>query len=123
MLKYQKQGTGIATNIRVEFQTFSFVVLRAFQSKYGAPEFLAFDLKELKAKLGGCISALSGECTAEISVKFFNSEVSAWEYDVEPFPITVVVDQMPNELVSSFVKVKLIEDWYFSLSISLSLVF
>lgn len=104
LVKYQKQGTGIATNIRIEFQTFSFVVLRAFQSKYGAPEFLAFDLKELKAKLGGCISALSGECTAEISVNFFNAEVSAWEYAVEPFPVTVVVDQMPNELVSCLLK-------------------
>lgn len=101
LLKYQKQGTGIATNIRVEFQTFSFVVLREFQSKYGAPEFLAFHLKELKGKLGGCISALSGECTAEIAVSFYNSEVGAWEYAVEAFPITLDVDQMPNELVSN----------------------
>ena len=101
LLRYQKQGTGIATSIRVEFQTVSFVVLRAYQSKYGAPEFLAFNLKELKARLGGCLSALSGECTAGISVDFFNAEVSAWEYAVEPFPFTLSVDQMPNELVSN----------------------
>jgi hypothetical protein len=102
LVKYQKRGTGIATNIRIEFQTFSFVVLRAFQSKYGAPEFLAFKLKELKAKLGGCISALSGECSAGISIDFYNAEVSAWEYAVEPFQINIAVDQMPNELVSIF---------------------
>jgi hypothetical protein len=100
LLRYQKRGTGIATSIRVEFQTFSFVVLRTFQSKYGAPEFLAFNVREFKAKLGGCMSALSGECTAGISVNFFNNEVSDWEYAVEPVPITLAIDQMPNELVS-----------------------
>lgn len=99
-VKYQKRGTGIATNIRVEFQTTSFVVLRAFQSKYGAPEFLALNLKELKAKLGGCVSALSGECSAGISVDFYNSEGGTWDYAVEPFDVALSVDQMPNELVS-----------------------
>jgi hypothetical protein len=100
LIKYQKRGTGIATSIRVEFQTFSFVVLRDFKSKYGAPEFLAFNLRELKARLGGCMSALSGDCTTAISVDFYNAEVSDWEYAVEPFPITLSIDQMPNELVS-----------------------
>jgi hypothetical protein len=99
-VKYRKRGTGIATNIRVEFQTISVVALRAFQSKYGAPEFLALKLKELKAKLGGCASALSGECSAGISVDFYNSEVGTWDYAVEPFQVTLSVDQMPNELVS-----------------------
>jgi hypothetical protein len=100
LVRYKKSGSGVATNIRAEFQTFSFVVLRTFQSKYGAPELLSFDLSQLKAKLGGCMSALSGECSAGISVGFFNSDVSAWEYAVEPFPIKLAVNQMPNELVS-----------------------
>ena len=104
LVRYQRRGTGIATSIRVEFHTFSFVLLRAFRSKYGTPEFLAFNLKEMKARLGGCMSALSGECTAGISVDFFNAEVSAWEYAVEPFPVTLAVDQMPNEIVSDIVQ-------------------
>lgn len=100
LMKYQKRGTGIATMIRVEFQTVSFVILRAYRSKFGAPEFLSFNLKEMKAKLDGCMSALTGECNAGISVDYFNSEVGVWDHAVEPLPIAVHVDQMPNELVS-----------------------
>ena len=99
LMKHKKHGTGIATNIRVELQNFSFVVLRTFQSKYGAPEFLSFNLKELKARLTGCMSALTGESTAYISMDFFNSEISEWEHAVEPFPMKIQVDQMPNELI------------------------
>ena len=98
-LKYQTKGTGIATNIRVELQTFSFVVLRTFQSRFGAPEFLSFNLNQFKARLNGCLSALSGECTSQISVGFYNSEVSEWEHAVEPFPLKLSVDQMPNEMI------------------------
>jgi hypothetical protein len=108
LLRYQKKGTGIATNIRIEVQTFSFVLLRAFRSKYGAPEFLSFNLRELKSRLGGCMSALSGESTAGISVDFYNAEVSDWEYAIEPFSVSLSVDQMPNELVSGSV----VEDDY-----------
>eukprot|EP00536_Pseudo-nitzschia_multiseries_P006274 jgi/Psemu1/318867/estExt_fgenesh1_pm.C_1300027 len=99
LLKYQKKGTGIATNIRVELQNFSFVVLRTFQSRYGAPEFLSFNLNHLKTRLNGCVSALSGEFITDISVDFYNSEVSEWEYAVEPFPLKLSVDQMPNEMI------------------------
>ena len=101
LVRYQKRGTGIATSIRVEVQTFSFVLLRAFRSKYGAPEFLSFNVREFKSRLGGCLSALSGEGAASISVDFYNSEVSDWEYAIEPFSVVLGVDQMPNELVST----------------------
>lgn len=97
--RYRKRGTGIVTNIRVELHAFSFVVLRDFKTKYGAPEFLALNLIGMKVRLGGCLSALSGECSATISVDFFNAEVSDWEYAVEPFPMIISIDQMPNELV------------------------
>ena len=98
-LKQQEKGTGIATNIRVELRSFSFVVLRTFQSKYGAPEFLSFNLEDFKISLNGCVSALSGECESQISVDFYNSEVSDWEYAVEPFPLKLSVDQMPDEMI------------------------
>lgn len=101
LVSYQKRGTGIATNVRMEFHTLSFVVLRDFQTKYGAPEFLAFNLTDVKARLGGCMSALSGEIGGTVSVDFYNAEVSDWEYAVEPFPIALCIDQMPNELVST----------------------
>lgn len=96
---YRKRGTGIATSIRMELHTFSFVVLRDFKTKYGAPEFLALNVIDMKARLGGCLSALSGSCNATISVDFFNAEVSDWEYAVEPFPLIISIDQMPSELV------------------------
>lgn len=99
MAAYRKRGTGIATSIRMELHAFSFVVLRDFKTKYGAPEFLALNLVDMKARLGGCLSALSGNCSATISVDFFNAEVSDWEYAVEPFPLIVSIDQMPSELV------------------------
>jgi hypothetical protein len=99
LLKYQKRGTGIATNIRVELQRISFVVLRTFESKYGAPEFLSFNLVEFKTMLRGCMSALAGECFTGVSVDFYNPEIPEWEEVVERFAIKLLVDQMPNELV------------------------
>lgn len=99
LIRYQKKGTGIATRLRAEIRTFSFVLLRAYKSHFGAPEFLDFNVKEVKGFVSGCMSALSGECSAFISVNFFNSEVSDWEYAVEPFPFTLSIEQMPNELV------------------------
>ena len=100
-VRYQKKGTGIATNVRAEVDAFSFVLLRAFKSHSGAPEFMDFCVQQVKLKLGGCMSALSGEITAQMSINSFNSEVNDWDYAVEPFPFSMSVEQMPNELVSS----------------------
>jgi len=101
LVRYQKKGTGIATTIRAQVHAFSFVLLRAYKSHFGAPEFLDFNLKDVKSRVEGCMSALSGDCSAKLSVKFFNSEAADWEYVVEPVPLTMTIDQMPNELVSS----------------------
>jgi hypothetical protein len=101
LVRYQKKGTGIATRVRAEIQTFSFVLLRAYKSHFGAPEFLDFNIKQVKGLFEGCMSALSGECSALVAVNSFNSEVADWEYAVEPFPLTLGVEQMPNELVSN----------------------
>ncbi len=99
-IRYQKKGTGVATRIRVEVQTIAFILLRAYRSKFGATEFLDFNVKTFKGRLEGCMSALSGECSGRLSVNFFNSDAAEWEYVVEPFDITLSIDQMPNELVS-----------------------
>ena len=101
-VRYRKKGTGIATSVRAEVHTFSFVLLRAFKSHSGAPEFLDFNVKDIKLRLGGCMSALSGDGTALVSVNSFNSEVEDWEYAVEPFFVHLSVEQMPNELVRLF---------------------
>jgi hypothetical protein len=100
VIRYKKKGTGIATRVRVEVQTLSFVLLRTYKSHYGAPEFLDFNVKEVKASFEGCLSALSGDVTGLISLNFFNSDVRDWEYVLEPFPLTLLLEQMPNEVVS-----------------------
>lgn len=100
LIRYKKKGTGIATRVRAEIQTFSFVLLKTYKSHSGAPEFLDFNVKEVKASFEGCMSALSGDFTGLISVNFFNSDSRDWEYAVEPFSLTVGVEQMPNEVVS-----------------------
>jgi hypothetical protein len=99
LIRYQKKGTGIATRIRAEIHSFSFVLLRAYRSKYGATELLDFNMRRLKGKLEGCMSALSGDCSASVAVNFYNSEVGDWEYAVEPVTLVLTVDQMPNEVV------------------------
>lgn len=99
MVRYQKRGTGIATQIRAEIHSFSFVLLRAYRSKYGATELLDFNVRRLKGRLEGCMSALSGDCHASLGVNFYNSEVADWEYALEPVNLTLTVDQMPNEVV------------------------
>jgi hypothetical protein len=101
LVRYQKRGTGIATSFRAQIHAFSFVLLRAFKSHSGAPELLDFNVEQIKLKLEGCMSALSGDCTALLSVNSFNSEVEDWEYAVEPFPFALTIEQMPNELVRS----------------------
>jgi hypothetical protein len=101
LLRFRKKGSGIATRIRSEIQNISFVLLWAFKSQVGAPNFLDFRLSQAKATLEGCISALSGELGATISVNFFNTDIPGWEYVVEPFTVNVGAEQMPNELVSS----------------------
>ena len=97
MVRYQKKGTGIATRIRAEIHSFSFVLLRAYRSKYGATELLDFNVRRLKGRLEGCMSALSGDCHASLGVNFYNSEVADWEYALEPVNVVLAVDQMPNE--------------------------
>ncbi len=103
LVRYKKKGTGIATRLSAEVQTFSFVLLQAYTSHSGAPEFLDFNIKEIKATFEGCLSALSGEFSGMISVNFFNSDIRDWEYAVEPFPLIVEVEQMPTEVVSFIV--------------------
>ena len=98
-LSYQKKGIGIATAIRIEVNSVSFVLLKAYKSYLGSPEFLDFCLSDLKGRFDGCMSALSGDTSAQLSVNFFNSNASAWEYAMEPVQVAVEFDQMPNELI------------------------
>lgn len=99
IIRYQKRGAGILTRARLEIQSISFVLLKAYKSISGAPEFLDFRVNDLKCKLEGCMSALSGDCSALISVNMFNAEVEDWDFAIEPFPAMLNIDLMPNDLV------------------------
>lgn len=99
LIRYQKKGTGIATGIRVEIQRFTFVLLEAFRSKQGTRPLFDFSINEFKGRLGGCMTALSGECGASLSVKHFNYDLAEWESTVEQVDIDLAVEQMPNEVV------------------------
>ena len=100
LIRYKNKGTGIATGIRVELQHCSLVVLQAYRSKLGTRPLCDFAITDLKGKLEGCMSALSGEYNAFVSLKHFNFELSDWEHVIEPFGLSLTIDQMPNELVS-----------------------
>ena len=76
------------------------MLLRTYKSFLGAPEFLDLNINQLKGKLQGCMSALSGDCSARLSLNFYNADVGDWEHCVEPFDVALSIDQMPNELVS-----------------------
>lgn len=101
ILRYQKKGTGIATRVRAEIQSFSFILLRAYKSQFGAPQFLDFKVEGVKCLLEGCVSAMSGDCSANTSINLLNGEVQSWEYVAEPCSISFCVEQMPNEVVSA----------------------
>ena len=97
MLQSKKKGSGIATHLRFEVQTFSFVLLRAQQFKYAGAPLFDFNLNQTKGRFEGCISAMSGELSAEASVIFFNTLISEWEYVVEPGLVVVAIEQLPSE--------------------------
>lgn len=99
LVRYRKKGTGVATRIRVEIHTLSFIVLRTYKTFLGAPEFLDFSIKQVKGLFEGCVSAFSGELSSTLSVDSFNSSVTVWDHAVEPFAVYVGMEQMPNEMV------------------------
>jgi hypothetical protein len=97
---FKKKGTAIATSIRVEMQYSSFILLQAYRLKQGTRPLFDFNIKDLKGKFEGCMSALSGEYSAVVSLKHFNFQLSEWEHVIEPFNLSLTLDQMPDELVS-----------------------
>ena len=101
LIRYQKKGAGIATSIRFEIQRCSFVLLEAYRSKQGTRPLFDFRFDAFKGRFGGCMTALSGECNASISINHFNFDLKEWESTMEVVNIDVSVEQMPNELVSS----------------------
>ena len=99
-VRFKKKGSGIATRIRAELQTFSIVLMYAFKRKTVTRPFFEFYSHHLKGRLEGVAAALSGELSTLAILNFFNPVVADWENVVEPFRIVVAIEQMPNELVS-----------------------
>jgi hypothetical protein len=104
IIRYQKQGTGIATRVRLEMQLFSLILLKGHRPNIGTIPVFDLNINALKGNVEGCMSALSGDCIALVSGSFFNTEIGDWEYSVEPVQMVLSIDQMPNELVSSLSK-------------------
>jgi hypothetical protein len=100
LVRFQRKGAGIATAIRFEIQHVSFVLLEAFRSKQGTRPLFDVRFSSFKGRFNGCMTALSGECNASISVNHFNADLNEWESTIEPANIDVSVEQMPDELVS-----------------------
>ena len=99
LMHFKKKGSGIATRIRAELHSFSFVLMHAFQSMPGIRPFIDFNARQFKGRLEGCLAALSGELSTCLSLNFFNPVVTSWENAIEPFRVVAAIDQMPNELV------------------------
>jgi hypothetical protein len=100
LIRYQKKGTGIATGIRIEVQRLSFVLLEAYRSKQGTRPLFDLSCDDLKGHFKGCMTAISGECSASFSLNHFNVELNEWESVLEPVHVELSVGQMPDELVS-----------------------
>lgn len=105
-MNFQEKGSGIATRIRAELHSFSFVVLHLFQSHKAEKvlnvvsmlrPFVELTTRNTKLRLEGCLAALTGELSLNASINFFNPKLSSWEALVEPFQATATIDQMPNE--------------------------
>lgn len=102
LIRYKKSGAGIATSLRLELDSFSFILHRPLSSTVGmiSPLF-DFNIEDLKGNLEGCVSALYGDVHAIFAINYFRADVQEWEYVVEPFKLSTAVEQMPNEIVSN----------------------
>ena len=97
--KYEEKGSGVATTIRLELETFSFLILRHFKSNLGSKPLFDLAAHQMKITLDGFSSAMSGDFTSTVLINFFNIDDGGWEYVVEPIESTLQIDQFPNELV------------------------
>ena len=96
LLSIKNKGSGIATNVRLELQTISFVLMNI---AHKAQPFLDVCASPIKCNLEGCASAMSGECSAVFSLNFFNTSVKCdWEPVIEPWHVVLALDQMPDEV-------------------------
>lgn len=99
VLGFRRKGSGIATNIKVDMQEISFILLRAYKSKFGAPEFLKFCAKGLGGRFDGCISALMGDFRVNLSIGYFKPNLQEWEDVLEPMLLGFSANQLPDEFV------------------------
>ena len=93
----KQKGTGVATNIRLELQRASFVLMNTLKKNQ---PFLDVSVSPIKCNLEGCASAMSGECNVMFSLNFFNTSFKCdWESVIEPWHIVLALEQMPDEIV------------------------
>ena len=105
--EYVKKGSGVSTTIRLELETFSFLILRHFKSNFGSKPLFDMTAHQIKIMLDGFSSAMSGDFTSIVLINFFNIDDSGWEFVVEPIDSTFQIDQFPNELVRNKFQIRL----------------
>ena len=108
LVQYQKSGTGIATSMKWELDSISCVVSRPCETQrspwsYGGHLFDVL-VDDVKGTFDGCVSALYGDVNATFCVNYSCPNSQQWDYIVEPFHLNMAVEQMPNEIVSSFTR-------------------
>jgi len=108
LIQYKKSGTGIATSMKWELDSISCVVSRPCETQrspwsYGGHLFDVL-VDDVKGTFDGCVSALYGDVNATFCVNYSCPNSQQWDYIVEPFHLNMAVEQMPNEIVSSFTR-------------------
>lgn len=101
LIQYKKSGSGIATSVRLEVDSVSCVLQRPQSSPVGTSPLFACNVEALKGNLGGCASALFGDIQATLALHYFRADVQQWEHLIEPFRSSMMIEQMPNEIVST----------------------
>jgi hypothetical protein len=101
-VRYQKKGAGIATSIRFEIQLLSVILLEPYQSKQGTRPLFDVRFNDLKGRLRGCLTAISGDCNTSVSVNHFNFDLGEWESTIEHTELHLTLERMPNEMVRIF---------------------
>ncbi len=96
----KKKGSGIATTVRVELHSFSFVIMRSFKPKHDVRPFLDVYANLMKVNVEGCAAFLI-DLSLQLGVKFFNPCALEWEDVMESNEFLVTTEMMPSETTVS----------------------
>ena len=96
----KKKGSGIATSVRAELHSFSFVIMRSFKPKHDVRQFLDVYANQVKVNVEGCAAFLV-DLSLQLGVKFFNPCASEWDDLMDSNEFLVTMEMMPSEIMVS----------------------